>query len=323
MKSKLVSFVIVDVGRHVEKGREVATKSARAAPGYVEILPKYRVLETFHKTVAGKKAVFNVKFYEPDDIVVEAAVDVANPFEPRVLELKKELVSQCLEYAKKRDGASDLYEEYSVYCIAGYKNLNMLVNKNRGKIIGLMRSEIEPMDTEVVDSAFRQSSLKYSADDLAVIGWDSAIIFSDPDEFPEIVEILTASNIELLNSRLMNDDLEESLLTLSSLLRKRLGYFKLREALDKAIIMRTKALFKSDHIKRNINRYGDWYTAKLYGLAMDKFHVQEKMQEVYRKLDTFEDIYQMLSEQINWYYLMVLEVGIFLLIVWEVVAAFF
>jgi len=324
MKCTLYSLVVVDVGRKVDhSGKEVTTKSVRSAPVYVEILPKYRVLDTFHKTVAGKKAVFMIKFYDPDDIVVEGKVDVQNPFDPHVLELKKELVSQCLAYARKLDHASDVYEEYSLYCISGYTNLNTLVTKNRGKIIGLMRSEMEPMDPVVVETALRESSLKYSSDDLAVVGWDSSVVFSDQDEFPEIIEILTVSNIELLNARLMNEELEESLLKLSSLMKKRLGYFKLREALNFVLHMRTEALFKFDHIKRNINRYGDWYTAKLYGLATDKFHIAEKMQEVYRKLDTFEDVYQMLSEQINWYYLMLLEVGIFLLIVWEVLAAFF
>ncbi|MBI4016486.1 MAG: hypothetical protein HY363_02215 [Candidatus Aenigmarchaeota archaeon] len=325
MKCKLVSFVVVDVGKHVETaGREVETKCTRSAPGYVEILPKYKVLESFQKTVAGKKAEFTVKFYEPDDVVVEASVEASNPFDSRILDLKKALADNCLEYAKKTENASDIYEEYSVYCIWDYKNLGSIVKKQKARLIGLMRSEIEEMDKKVVDTAFEQSSLKYSSDDLAVIGWDSAIVFSDKDEFPEITEILVASNIELLNSRLINNELEESLLKLSFLLRKKkIGYMRLREALNYVITMRTDALFKFDHIKKNINRYGDWYTAKLYALATEKFHTGEKMQEVYRKLDTFEDVYEMLYEQVNWYYLMILELGIFLLIVWEVAAAFF
>ena len=68
----------------------------------------------------------------------------------------------------------------------------------------------------------------------------------------------------------------------------------------------------------------DLLEEKIHAAAKQIRELKEKSlkaQEIYRKLDTFENLYQMVYEKVNGYYMMIIELGVFLLIVWEVIAA--
>jgi hypothetical protein len=323
MKARLIALVAVDIGRALKEGKEVALKAVRSAPPYISrVLPRFRIVGEEQRTIAGRKVAFTAKFYEPDRLVVEASVDVDNPFDPALIKLRDTLIDECLDLAKRRYSASaDLYEEYGIYAIWDYERLEPLVDRNKARIVCMLRSEYEEMDKGVVESAMENSILKYSADDLVAVGWDGAVVFSDPDEIPEIVNVLTLGNIELLQLRLFSREVESLLARMRDAFSTRKLWGALRGMLRWVVDSRTKLLLEFEQSKRNIDLFGDWYTGKLYELIARKFHITERLAEIEKKLDTVEDVYEMMHERLQSRYLLVLETFVALLILFEVVHA--
>ena len=324
MKARLIALVAVDIGRALREGRQVELKAVRSAPPYIsKVLPSFRIVAEEQRTIAGRKVAFTAKFYRPDRIVIEAATDVENPFDPVLLKLRDTLVDECLDLAKRRYGAAaDIYEEYGIYAIWEYERLEPIVERNKARIVCMLRSEYEEMDKGVVEQAMADSTLRYSADDLVAVGWDGAVVFSDQDEVPEIVNMLTLGNIELLQLRLFSREVEGLLGKMREAHATRRLWGALRGMFRWVIEARTKLLLEFEESKRNIDLFGDWYTAKLYKLVSEKFHTAERRGEIEKKLATVEDIYEMVQERLQSRYMLFLETGIFLLIVLEVIAAF-
>lgn len=323
MHYEIIAIVAADVGRRLHAGVETEAKQVRSAPPYVDILPKYRELSHDLVTVSNKKVHIVTKFYEPDTVVVEARAIVDDLFAKDILDFKKAVLVVCSDLARKRDHFADIYEEYTLFCVSGYNDISQF-DRQKAHVVGLMRNEVEEMDSDVVDSALKESSLKYSSNDLVVVGWDSAVLFSDnASEFPEMIEVLIAGNIQLLQLRLLNKELEEGLDSINRLLTKsKFPWWKLRKVLQHIIELRTTSLFELEKTKANINLLGDWYTATLYALAARKFHLDEKMSEVEKRLEALEDMYEMLSGRVDSSYMLLMEFLITGLIIFEIVMAF-
>jgi len=320
MHYEIITVVAADVGRRFHTGVQSEAKSSRSAPSYTDILPKYRELAHDLITVNGKKVHTVTKFYEPDTVVVEGHSIVEDLFSKEIVDFKKSMLAVCSDLARKRDHFADIYEEYTMFCVSGYKDISQF-DRHKAHIVGLMRSEVEEMDRDVVDSALKESSLKYSSNDLVVVGWDSAVLFSDnPSEFPEIIEVLIAGNIQLLKIRLLNKELEGGIESINkNILAKRVGWFNLRKTLMHIVQLRTSSLQDLEHTRANINLLGDWYTATLYSLAAKKFHLDEKMSEVHKRLDALEDVYEMFTERLNSSYMLILEFLITIMILYEII----
>lgn len=323
MHYEIITVVAVDVGRFFHSGKPGEVKQARSAPPYRDMLPKYRELAHDLVTIHEKKVHVVTKFYEPDTVVVEAHAIVEDLFSDDILEFKKSMLKVCSDIARKRDHFADVYEEYSMFCVSGYKDISHF-DRHKAHIVGLMRSEVEEMDKDVVEAALRESSLKYSSNDLVVIGWDSAVLFSDqPSEFPEIIEVLTVANIQLLQIRLLNKELESGIDNIGKLLAsKKIGWLKLRNTLMQIISLRVRSLFELEQTKADINLLGDWYTANLYSLAAKKFHLDDKMDEIHKRLDALEDVYEMISGRLDSSYMLMMELLITFLIIIELGLAF-
>ncbi len=320
MHYEIITIVAADVGRSFHTGVETEAKPARSAPPYSDILPKYRELSYDLETINGKKVHITTKFYAPDIIVVEAHAIVEDLFSKEVVDFKKAMLGVCSNLARKRDHFADIYEEYAMFCISGYKSISQF-DRHKSHIVGLMRSEVEEMDKDVVDSALKESALKYSSNDLVVVGWDGAVLFSDnPQEFAEIIEVLIAGNIQLLKIRLLNKELEDGIEAINkNILAKRIGWFNLRKTLMHIVQLRTSSLQDLECTRANINLLGDWYTATLYSLTAKKFHLDEKMAEVNKRLDVLEDVYEMFTERLNSSYMLILEFLITIMILYEII----
>ena len=323
MQYEVVSFIVVNVGKRLHAGALTGPQLARSAPPYSDLLPRYREVGHELISVSGRRVSVITKFYEPEIVVVEARCYVDSLWNDAVLVFKRAVVQACLEIVEKRYQFDGVYEEYTVFCVSGYRSLREF-DKYRGRIACLMRNELEAMDRSVVDVALKDSSLRFSSYDWAVVGWDAAVLFvDDAQEFSEIIEVLVVANIQLLQIRLLNKELEEGLVSVKDVLStKRLVGWRLRNTLKQIIQLRTTSLFDLEHAKTNINLLGDWYTATLFSLASRKFHLDEKNAEVEKRLDALEDVFEMVSSRVDSFYMLVLEFTIVVLIIFEIVLAF-
>jgi hypothetical protein len=176
-------------------------------------------------------------------------------------------------------------------------------------------------------------SLKYGKDDITIVDWDGAFIFDAAGDFQSDIELLQISNLQLLRSRILSDDLDKRLEKTLRLLRRprRMPIFRSREVrkvLKEIIEIRTQSILETEIVEHNIKLIGDWYSARLYSLIAKKYHLDEWAKDIKDKLDMLEDVYTMASENFSisyratiefvilagWFILLLLYIGEYFLV---------
>jgi hypothetical protein len=171
------------------------------------------------------------------------------------------------------------------------------------RIVSLLKKERIPLDEEEIKATL-QSNLKYGKDDLTVVDWDGAFLFDPQGDFDANIELFEITNLQLLKSRMLDDELDGRLKTTLQLLRRKperswLRSKQVRSVLREIIQTRTTSILESQAIEHSIKLIGDWYTARLYALISKKFHLDEWRQNITEKLDILEDAYTMAAENFS------------------------
>lgn len=155
----------------------------------------------------------------------------------------------------------------------------------------LLRAESEELGDEEVRDALGTRTT-YGTSDLAVIDWNGALFFGTDVE--DVVAVLDFCNVELLEMRFLDEQLDDYLERAYDLLTKgKKGDADLRKVarlqVDSAILY--------EAVENALKLLGDQYLARVYSLASHRFHLPEWNSSIRRKLDTLDSIYQKLSDQ--------------------------
>jgi hypothetical protein len=300
----LVVFMIGQTCMNLDATEVVEIKSIRSAPSYPDVIPKQKVIRQETRNVDGREVGFLVKAYLPDVLVVEASVDVTDILDDATLELKRKLVTECRKILADFVCNRNFDEEYSVYCISGYRgDPEVYLSLFGDKIAAFLKNETEPLDEEEV-SATLASYLKYGKDDITIVDWDGAFTFDAAADFKSNIELFEIANLQLLRSRILADDLDRRLEKTLNLLRapKKLPLIRsrdIRKILKEIIEIRTQSILESETIEHNIKLIGDWYSARLYSVIAKKFHLDAWALDIKEKLDMLEDVYTMATENFS------------------------
>ena len=332
---KITSFLIAEaVVSKIRKGKEAPpTPPTKSAPHYFEkTVPAQYVLGTEKTKIGDKEVELLAKTYLPDTILVEGSLIVDNIFDNNILEIKKKLLDVCYELAKKKGAKEKPSEEYTVYQISEYKgDPELFIKNNAGKIAGLLKSEKLELDEKEVEHTL-SFQLKYAKNDIVIVDWDGAFIFDPDGEFEETVEFLQLANYQLLKYRIFDEDLDERLKKASKLTQAETGrWFRTKEvtqAFREMVKIRSQSISQFESIEREIKLIGDWYSARLYDLLIKKFRLEEWRKSTRDKIESLEDVYEIVSENLGMSQMQVLEliqisaffilqIGWFLLIILE------
>jgi hypothetical protein len=330
---RLVVFLFGETGLNLETSEVVEVKTIKSAPSYPDVIPKQKVIKVESREVEGVMVRFVVKAYLPDVVVVEGSLEVSDILSDPTLELKRSLITECRKILGGF-GCDPLFdEEYTVYCISGYRgDPEVYLSLYGDKIAAFLKNETIALDEEEVRSTL-SSYLKYGKDDITIVDWDGAFIFDSSGDFASNIELFEIANLQLLKSRILDYDLDERLAKTLHLMAvsKRLSLIRsveVRNVLREIIEIRTQSILESEAVERNIKLIGDWYSARLYSLIARKFHLDSWKTEIKEKLDTLEDVYTMASENFSvsyratlefiilggWFVLLLLYLGEFLLL---------
>lgn len=298
---KLISFVISQTPR-LKKGEELEQKPVQSAPQYYQSsLPKQFAIGEEEGEVLGEKIKFLIRSYPPENIVVEAAVEVKDIFSDETFKFREALIDTCHKIVKKKGGSLELSEEYSIALIAGYKgDPEQFLNK-RQELAAFLKSEKEPLDENEIEYTLSKQ-IKYAKDDLVIVDWDGAFVFDTKGEIDDIIDLLQTANLQLLRYRALDKELDERLRKVTKfaqadtklLLRKELA-----KAFKEVITVRAQAIADFESIEREIKLIGDWYSARLYDLISKKFKLDEWRKNVQAKLESLEDIYNIVAENFS------------------------
>lgn len=345
MRAKLISFVIAGAARPKKAKEAVQSPIVKSAPHYFEaMVPQQFIINQNKLVIRGREGIITLKTYQPDALLAEARFELDDIFADEVFDIKEEAIASCHELLKK-SGAKDedrYSEEYSLYVVADYLGDPEQFLKNKERIASLLKSEKLALDPLEIDYTL-SSQLKYSKNDLVIIDWDGAFLFDPIGEEADIdpvVELIQLANLQLLRYRMLDSNLDAHLKRMAKLMQ---GYpaakpfflknKELTNAFREVIAIRSKSLAEFDALDRDIKLIGEWYSARLYDLALKKFKMDEWKRTVKDKLESLEDEYTIISEnfsvsrtqflevvqiilffilQLGWFVLIILEFGEFL-----------
>jgi len=170
--------------------------------------------------------------------------------------------------------------------------------------------------------------LSYGDHDLVVMDWNAAFVY-EPSGSTDIPDILEICNAQLLEFRYYDNRLDRQLAGVAETLRRsrRRGVPLLRgtdatlaRSVQLTLIDMSEAL---ERVENSLKIIGDFYLAKVYEAALEQLRVDDWKASVQRKQQTLGDVYQWLKGEVDTARSLTLELMIVVLIVVEVVLAFF
>ncbi|MDB6025782.1 MAG: hypothetical protein JWM68_2005 [Verrucomicrobiales bacterium] len=163
--------------------------------------------------------------------------------------------------------------------------------------------------------------LSYYENDLTVVDWDAALVIEEPQNFDETLYVMELANLQLAEleayDRILDDSLERSYRDLSDR-RRRGSKHVMRELREIRIDL---ARF-SDELSNITKFFGDWHLARIYENISARFHLADWHRTIDEKLKTLDDLYQLLNQDMNTRWMLILEVTIVLLFVIDLVMLF-
>jgi hypothetical protein len=167
----------------------------------------------------------------------------------------------------------------------------------------------------------RQSSIQYGKSDLVVIDWNSAFILSEGDS-QDIADVIEFALCQLLELRYYDDLLD----------RKLGGLYKAIQETKTSVWSEHYAQFSKEaammyieisdiieKIENSLKVIGDFYYARIFRAALERFRCKDWQQSVDNKLKNLAEVSMIFQGQINERRNQLLEIVIIVLIAVEVV----
>lgn len=228
-------------------------------------------------------------------------------------------------------GALAEEEGYTVFCIQspisaesqeGPGTTETWLHNHRRQVAALLTQEADLellSDQETVESTGR--FLSYYETDLVVVDWDAALVIDEPADFEETLYVLELANLQLAEleayDRILDDALERSYRDL----RSRRTRSRKELIADLRDIRIDLARF-SDELSNITKFFGDWHLARLYQAISARFHLAEWHRSIDEKLKTLDHLYQILKQDQNNRWMLMLEVTVVLLFIVDLVVLF-
>jgi hypothetical protein len=164
--------------------------------------------------------------------------------------------------------------------------------------------------------------LSYYEHDLVVVDWDAALILDNKVNFDETLYVMELANLQLAEleayDRILDDSLERAYRDLS--IRPMRGRSTILRELRE---IRIDLARFSDELSNITKFFGDWHLARIYENISARFHLADWHRTIDKKLQTLDDLYQLLNHDQTNRWMLILEVTIVLLFVIDLVILFF
>lgn len=164
--------------------------------------------------------------------------------------------------------------------------------------------------------------LSYYEHDLVVVDWDAALIIDQRQNFDETLYVMELANLQLAEleayDRILDNSLERAYRDLST--RSMRGRTAIMRELRE---IRIDLARFSDELSNITKFFGDWHLARIYENISARFHLADWHRTIDDKLQTLDDLYQLLNHDQTNRWMLILEVTIVLLFVIDLVILIF
>ncbi|MBI5733177.1 hypothetical protein HY967_04510 [Candidatus Jorgensenbacteria bacterium] len=304
MKHQLTAIVLGEVPRAI-RGQVFQPQGLKSAPHYFESsVPHQVILDEEKIKIDEQEIAISLRGYPHDILLIQATINIPNIFNEQVFDLEDKMFDACYKILKKRGGNEELSEMYSFFVVSEYTGEPEQFFKHGPIIASLLKSERAALDEKEVEYTLG-TQIKYGHNDLAIIDWDGAFIFDPEGDVESTIELITLANLQLLRYRILDRRIDEQLEKMSQFMKEpkqklsMLFHPKHKEItkhLQEIMRYRMAAITAFQTVERDIKLIGDWYSARLYDLAVKKFKINDWRNSIKEKLESVEDVYHTVTE---------------------------
>jgi hypothetical protein len=213
-------------------------------------------------------------------------------------------VCASLEHVLIQASAPSEPEAYTIFCLTdlGQKvDANQWLATNRRAVAELLTGA-QPFElSEMQTAEVLRITRSYANTDLVVIDWDAALSVELAGQMNDVLYVLELANVQLEEYRVMDQRLDRYLdRAYDDLKRRRFGLLGTYTA-----TLRTLRLFRVDVARLNdevthISKFfGDWYLARIYVGAAERFYLNQWRKSVEDRLGQLDQLYTVVNADVN------------------------
>lgn len=224
----------------------------------------------------------------------------------------------------ERPHIADSVEDYVIFQIDAstpplYRD--NLIASHAQVIVQVLRSESQPLAEQEVRDAMAHR-IAFGLDDATIIDWNAAMIFGQ--EMDDVRAVLEFANVELLEMRFLDRQLDDALdQAYEALSKRRWDRLALpgsiRTDLRRIARLQVESAILFERVTNTLKLFGDQYLARVHRLASQRFHLESWDASITRKLQTLESIYGKMTdsaatkrmEVLEWIIIILIAVSIF------------
>jgi hypothetical protein len=195
-------------------------------------------------------------------------------------------------------------EAYTVFCItdlAGTKNVNDWLCERRRDVAGLLTETAAEKLSDAQVSEVLRIQRSFENTDLAVIDWDAALVVDLTGYVDDVLYALELANLQLEEFRVMDYRLDKYLdRAYEDLERRRIPLFRAaNKTLRHLRRFRVDVAKLTDEVTHITKFFGDWYLARVYLGARDRFYLDQWRASVEQRLAQLDKLYSVVHAEAN------------------------
>jgi hypothetical protein len=250
-----------------------------------------------------------------------------NPLLRQEARRRLEQLLEVVHDAVHRPRIADCVEDYAIFQITAFTapcSTEELYTTYAQAVAQILRLEHVALSEQEVHDAISHR-IAFGLDDVAIIDWHAALLFDR--EADDVRAVLSFANVELLEMRYLDEQLDEARDQAYEVLSRRPWHWGRRPGstaadLHRVAQMQVESAMLFEGVNNALKLLGDQYLARVYRLASQRFHLEEWDASIIRKLHTLESIYEKISNWATTQRMEVLEWIIIILIAVSIVLPF-
>jgi hypothetical protein len=195
-------------------------------------------------------------------------------------------------------------EAYTVFCLtqvgeAG--DVNHWLGGRRREVAGLLTETAPSQLSEPQVSEVLRIQRSFEISDLTVIDWDAALVVDLTGYVDDVLYALELANLQLEEFRAMDRRLDKYLDgAYEDLERRRLPLFgAASKKLQNLRRFRVDVAKLADEVTHITKFFGDWYLARVYLDARDRFYLDQWRASVDQRLAQLDKLYSVVHAEVN------------------------
>ena len=195
-------------------------------------------------------------------------------------------------------------EAYTVFCLTridGTKDVTRWLNEHRREVAGLLTETAADQLSECQIGEVLRIQRSFETTDLAVIDWDAALVVDLSAYVDDVLYALELANLQLEEFRVMDRRLDKYLdRAYDDLERRRLPLFGgASKTLRFLRRLRVDVAKLADEVTHITKFFGDWYLARIYLGARDRFYLDQWRASVEQRLGQLDKLYSVVHTEVN------------------------